>query len=279
MTKPLSRKNGVVCSHRLTWYRRENLPCLRQLQLANRGFIERVIETIWDLQVDRSGFKCFDFTSEELAYQLAMEEEDIKRLISDRRTAEALEQIRSYMEAEYRDGLRVMNQRTGEGDETTPEGDPPAPQAGTLVPPQGNVPTPQPGWDDTGWSQIYLDAREEIKAIWPKTYPGVVNDLRFWVATFSGLTDVKKVEAKHREEWIPRILEILTDEDEDPALCKDFKSWMMRSGAGVKIKALAGTKPNEVQVTVTTQPAISEEGFAEKYATTMSFDDPDQELC
>ena len=273
MTKPKAVKNGVVCSSRLTWYRRENLPCLRQLRFANRGFVERVMETIWDLQVDRSGFKCFDFNSSELAYQLAADEAEIKLFLMDRRTVEALEQIEIFIRTEYLSGISLI---TGSVTEANRDADESEGQDGIDSSPKDRNPVPTPakptvqegGWSDEGWSPIYLDARAVISSIWPKTTPGVVNDVRIWVGLITD-TEPKKVTKEQREEWVPRILEVLKADDETDKYTK-FKDWMMKSGAVGRIKNL-GVEGGEIFT-----------GFEQTHRNGMSyrhrskgFDDPD----
>jgi hypothetical protein len=241
---PKAVKNGVVCSSRLTWYRRENLPCLRQLRFANRGFIEKVMEVIWDQQVDKSGFKCFDFNSEELAYQLAADETEIKAFLLDRRTVEALEQAKTYMDLQDIGGVSLMVNSVTNANKPTDEAEDDL--GGKSTPTVTSTSTPTPAattpaakectWSDEGWSQIYLDAREEIKAIWPKTAPGVVNDIRHWVGNFTN-TEPKKVTKEQREEWVPRILEVLKASTATENYTK-FKNWMEKSGAAKRIKNL-----------------------------------------
>lgn len=273
MTKPKAVKNGVVCSSRLTWYRRENLPCLRLLRFANRGFVERVMETIWDLQVDRSGFKSLDFNSSELAYQLAADEAEIKLFLMDRRTVEALEQVKVFMEMEYLSGISFV---TGSVTKANRDAEESEGQDGIAPSPNDRNPIPTPakptvqegGWSDEGWSPIYLDARAVISSIWPKTTAGVVNDVRIWVGLLTD-TEAKKVTKEQREEWVPRILEVLKADDETDKYTK-FKDWMMKSGAVGRIKKL-GVEGGEISTGLKWVERNST-GYAKR---AKGFEDPD----
>jgi len=231
------------------------------------------METIWDLQVDRSGFKYLDFNSSELAYQLAADEAEIKLFLMDRRTVEALEQVKVFMEMEYLSGISFV---TGSVTKANRDADESEGQDGIAPSPKDRNPIPTPakptvqegGWSDEGWSPIYLDARAVISSIWPKTTAGVVNDVRIWVGLLTD-TEAKKVTKEQREEWVPRILEVLKADDETDKYTK-FKDWMMKSGAVGRIKKL-GVEGGEISTGLKWVERNST-GYAKR---AKGFEDPD----
>ena len=252
MTLPKVEKNGVACSSRLGWYRRENLPCLRKLRFANRGFVERVMEVIWDLQVDKSGFRCFDFNSEELAYQLEADETEIKTFLLDRRTIEALELARTYMELQYFSGVSLMTNSVTTAKQPSPEEKDDFLDEDLPTPPDSNPPAPKPippekpsKWSDNNWDEIYLSARTEFEKVWSNTLPGVVIELKKWVAILAGLKDPKDVKKEHREEWIPKILSTLRLAEDEAATYTSFKKWM-ESGAAEQVKTATCRKVKRI---------------------------------
>jgi len=92
--------------------------------------------------------------------------------------------------------------------------------------------------------------------------------VRIWVGLLTD-TEAKKVTKEQREEWVPRILEVLQADDETDKYTK-FKDWMMKSGAVGRIKKL-GVEGGEIS-TGLKRVERNSTGYAKR---AKGFEDPD----
>jgi len=252
----MTKNKSDTGSLRLHWYRRdvfELFPILQLLPDANRGWVEKMMDAInLQNQDAKKEFCGWENTAEDMAYLLGYSVETVENYLKDRRTREAMPLILEYMKDSFQDGVDHLKASSLGGknsthkdekdnlDDFNTDPEKPAPTAPAPAPKPKPAEKKEGEWSDDKWSQIYLDAREEIKAVWPKTTPGVVNDVRIWVGHFTN-TKPQDVKKEQREEWIPWITKAVRI-DANTEKFTNFKDWMLGGGAAV-VKQLAEPVP------------------------------------